>query len=80
MIADGHVSDDEANSILKWIDDHPDMNGIPPLDELLPLTRGIFADGVVTEAEREELLVLLERLTGKNEQTGESWGRIRGHS
>lgn len=80
VIADGHVSDDEADSILRWIEDHPDMNGIPPLDELAPLARAIFEDGVVTEAEREKLLRLLERLTGKNETTSENWGRVTGHS
>jgi hypothetical protein len=67
VIADGHVSDEEARRILGWIEDHPDMNGVPPLDELLPLVRAIFDDSVVSDRERTDLLRLLERLTGEHE-------------
>jgi len=64
VIVDGHVSDDEARSILRWIDGNPDMNGVPPSHELAPLVRRIFEDGEVSESERDELLALLEKLVG----------------
>ena len=64
VIADGDVSDEEARRILRWIDDHPHMNGVPPAHELVPVVRRTFEDGIVTEEEWDQLLALLERLVG----------------
>lgn len=64
IIADDAVSEMEAKVFQAWIDRHPDMLGVWPVNELLGILRNVLADGHLSEAEREELRALLHRVAG----------------
>jgi len=64
IVADDEVSDMEAKVFQAWIDRHPDMLGVWPVNEILGILRNSLADGQLNEAEREELLELLHRVGG----------------
>jgi hypothetical protein len=55
ILADDHVSDDEINMISKWVDDHEELQGTYPYDELNSLLLEILSDRKVTEHERQIL-------------------------
>ncbi len=64
IVADGRVSTLEARIFRAWLERHPELKGIEPVDLLVAEMGRIFADGDVTAAERDHLRVLLERITG----------------
>ena len=64
-IADGDVSEVEANAFQTWIDEHPDMLGVWPVGELVGILQNAFADGHLSIPEREELRALLNRVAGE---------------
>ena len=66
VIADGKVTEEETRFFLLWIKENPDMSGISPVNQLVPLMRTIFDDGVVTENEKAELFSFLEQMTGED--------------
>lgn len=55
ILADGHVSDDEIKMISQWVDDHEELQGTYPYDELNSLLLEILSDKKVTEHERQIL-------------------------
>ena len=67
MLADGEVSDMEAKVFLAWIDRHPDMLGVWPVNELARVLRKALEDGRLDAREREELQALMERVAGDPE-------------
>ena len=61
VIADGIVELDEINHLARWINEHPELAGCYPFDKISGLCSDIFADGVVTDEEREGMLFLLKQ-------------------
>jgi len=80
VIEDGVVTHDEAVAFHRWLQANPDMTGIPPVNALVPPLRRIFADQVVTDSERAELLELLSNLAGEDNPHGPDWGRLHRES
>ena len=68
IVADDEVTEMEARVFQAWIDRHPDMLGVWPVIELLGILRHALADGHLNQAERKELLALLHRVTGDEEE------------
>ena len=66
IVADGDVSEMEAKVFRAWIDRNPDMLGVWPVGELVGILRTAFADGRLSDREREELKTLLSRLAGSD--------------
>lgn len=64
IVVDGEVSDLEAKMFRSWLDRHPDLSGVFPVPELTGILKNVFADGVLSAAEREQLKELLERFSG----------------
>jgi len=64
IVADDDVTEMEAKVLRAWIDRHPDMLGVWPVNEILGILRTSLADGHLSEAEREELRTLLHRVSG----------------
>jgi hypothetical protein len=64
QVRDGYLSEDETRSIRAWLRDYPDVTVIGPGQRVAELLVGALEDGVLAEAEREELLVQLRSMTG----------------
>lgn len=64
IVANGEVSDSEAKGFYAWIEANPHVRGLPAVDEILGILTNAFADGELSDAEREELVQLLERFGG----------------
>ena len=66
VLADGSVSEEEAAHLHTWLANHPDAVEQWPVDVLAARLERIFADGRVTEAERQDLAELLHSIVGGN--------------
>lgn len=64
IIADGVVTDEEARRLNAWIEGHPDVKGIPAVDDIIGLLTDVLADGRITEPERTELALVLKEFGG----------------
>lgn len=64
IVADGVVTAQEARALSAWIEGHPDVKGIPAVDDIIGLLTNILADGRVTEPERSELAAVLKAFGG----------------
>jgi len=64
QVRDGYLSEDEIRSIRAWLRDYPDVTVVGPGQRIAELLVGALEDGVLPEAEREELLVQLRSMTG----------------
>ena len=64
IVADGDVSESEAKGFQAWIDSNPDVRGLPAVDEIVGILANFFADGSLSDAEREQLAVVLEDFGG----------------
>lgn len=62
LLADRKLSDVEIRALQDWLSDNEFLNGTYPFDEIYSLTASILADGVVTEEERQTLMVALGEL------------------
>jgi len=67
IICDGVVSDGEAVALKQWIAANPDVTASFPGNLLSQRIVGMFADGIIEDAEREELASILRDLTGELE-------------
>lgn len=56
IIADGKISDAELNGLKDWLDEHDDLAGCYPYDEIYSLLLAAKEDGVVTQDERNMLM------------------------
>ena len=77
VIADGVVTSHEATAFKYWLETNPDMAGVWPVDTLARRLSQIFGSGALSPEDRDELLQLLEDVTG--EGTGarpEEWGKL----
>lgn len=64
IVADGFVTEEEARRLNDWIEGHPDVKGIPAVDDIVGLLTDILADGRITEPERTELATVLKDFGG----------------
>lgn len=64
IVEDGEVSDAEAKGFRAWIEANPDVVGLPQLDSILDILANYFADGRLSDVERERLARALERFGG----------------
>lgn len=64
VILDGEVSETEAIALHQWVQTHPDAANEWPADVLARRLDQIFEDAIVTRQERNDLLLLLEEITG----------------
>lgn len=65
IVADDNVSEKEAQAFQAWIDRNPDMLGVWPIGDLTAILRDAFADGRLSDAEREQLCAILNRIAGR---------------
>jgi hypothetical protein len=63
VLADGKLPDSEVQFLHSWIDRTPEVSIVWPGRELALRLARIFADGIVSDEEREDLSLFLERLT-----------------
>jgi len=64
IAADGVVTEIEAKVFRAWIKRNGELRGIAAVDEIVRLLRDAFADGRLTEGERQKLLSLLADFGG----------------
>ena len=58
------ITDVITKGFKAWIDSNPDVIGISSVDEIVGLLTNIFSDGQLSEAEREQLIDVLDRFGG----------------
>jgi hypothetical protein len=64
LLADGHVTTEEALYLRHWVANHLDAADRWPVKPLCERLKHIFADGVIDEAERADLTDLLTSIAG----------------
>lgn len=64
MLADGVVTEDEAQYLRAWGENHPDALTVWPMRPLFERLQRHFVDGQIDEAERADLQTLLAALVG----------------
>jgi hypothetical protein len=64
LVSDGEVTDMEAKVFHSWIKRNPDVKGIVAVDEIVGILTNVFADGRLTDAEKSQLVSLLEDFGG----------------
>jgi hypothetical protein len=64
LVSDGRVTDIEAKVFHAWIERNPDVKGILAVDEIVGILTDAFADGRISDAERAQLVTLLEEFGG----------------
>jgi NAD-dependent DNA ligase len=69
IVADNLVSDAEAVMLRQWIEANPEVADCWPGNVLHDRLIQIFADGIVSEAEREDLSTLLHRAVGEEKES-----------
>lgn len=71
LVADNRIEDSEVKFLDLWIKQYPDVTTGWPGKVIADRIRSILADGVITEAERGDLLDTLKGITGfQLEETG----------
>jgi len=64
VLADGIVTEAEAEVVARWVAAHPDAGNQWPISVLAPRLGRIFQDGIVHENERLELAEILTEIVG----------------
>jgi len=64
LLADGEINPAEAAYLKNWIERHPQHRNNWPFPDLTARLNGIFADGIATEEECNELANILRSLIG----------------
>jgi hypothetical protein len=65
VLADGTINLAEAEFIQDWLKDRSDVLETWPADELHGMLAAVLQDGVISETEEDELMDLLEEITGE---------------
>lgn len=65
VIADGVITDAEAEALKRWVEHNADMIAVWPADTLIRTLSRILSDGYLDEDERAELLEMLADMTGE---------------
>ncbi len=71
IIADGVVTQSEADSLLSWLQQNQQTIDNPIIDNLLDKVYTVLEDGILDAEEATELLVILESISGEKSETGE---------
>lgn len=66
LCADRKLNDQEIAFLKTWLNDHRNVATYWPASTIADRVDSILADGIVTSAERDDLLDLLQRVTGNN--------------
>ena len=66
ILADGAVNEQEAVFFADWVRQHAPLEPTWPFTDILSRIERIFADGVCTSEEREELKEIMEALCGRS--------------
>src|SRR4030095_7871246 len=64
LLADRVVSPDEARIVRDWIEAHPDVHEVWPINVVVDRVRQIYQDGCINPAEQKDLAALLAALVG----------------
>lgn len=62
IAVDGAINDRELNFLQIWLDEHREVGGSHPYNELIPRVSGAIADRLLSEDEKEDILWLCEQL------------------
>ena len=65
---DGELSLDEINRMKVWLDQHSETTTVPAVAWLREILKAMLADGRITPAERQELLLAIERVLPQDER------------
>lgn len=71
LMADGRISQDEAEFLLGWLIQSRQATDNPIITNLYNKVNSFFSDGVLDESESEELLSILHQLSGGPTVVGE---------
>jgi NAD-dependent DNA ligase len=64
ILADGKVTDEEAEFVRRWINRNAAVEQVWPFTEIARRVRAVFADGKITEEERVELREIMDEIIG----------------
>ena len=64
VLIDGEVSENECKCMNSWLEENPGVADMWPANVIAKRLREVLADGVVTDEERTEVRVLLEKALG----------------
>jgi NAD-dependent DNA ligase len=73
LLADGVVSADEADMVRDWVEAHPDVHEVWPINAVVRRVRQVYQDGYIDPTEQKDLAALLTAVVGGNA------GMIVGH-
>ena len=59
----GSINGPEVTFLNRWLDDHEELQGRHPYNELVPVVQAAISDGVLSQEERDDILWLCERLS-----------------
>jgi hypothetical protein len=62
IAADKVINASEIDFLKMWLDDHQDVQGLHPFNELVPVVKDAVADGVLTQDERDDIVWLCGKL------------------
>jgi len=77
-LADNYLSDDEIHAIGEWLNEHAELQGCFPYDDLVACLNDVYRDGVVDENERELLKCFFGSFAGFSSATASYVGRLCG--
>lgn len=63
-LADNHLSDEEIYALGEWLNEHSELQGCFPYDDLVVCLNDVYRDGVVDEAERDYLTSFFSSFAG----------------
>lgn len=66
LVADGKLTDSEIHFLGHWLKDNLEVIDQWPANVIADRIKAIMADGIITEAERADLLETLKQLTGND--------------
>ena len=64
ILEDGEVTKAEATRFRTWVEDHPDVVGIPGVEEAVGVITNVLDDGRLSGSEKAQLAEALERFGG----------------
>jgi hypothetical protein len=64
LLADGVVSPDEAHLVRDWIEAHPDVHDVWPINAVVNRVRQVYQEGCIDPTEQKDLAALLTAVVG----------------
>lgn len=78
--ADNKIEDAEIKGLQKWLYENDYLQGHYPYDKLLEKIEIVLEDGIITEAEKEELRILFEEINNPVKELNQSIVTFEGKS